>query len=1191
MLKLIRNFFGRPTKNEEANIKKDKTEERRITGDPLDAMARYSGWKSDQQYPTLLNASAFPVAARSDNLKVITAAVGDSKITGAAMDADNSDAACSTLGSTSSAAVPVLLQQWYMTQTFIGYQACAIIAQHWLVDKACSMAGEDAIRNGWELNAVGDEADLTKEDRDALRSYDIPFKLKANLAELNRFKNIFGIRVAIFVVESNDPDYYEKPFNIDGVAKGSYKGISQVDPYWMMPMMTAESTSNPGSMHFYDPEFWVVSGKKYHRSHLIISRGPQPADVLKPTYIFGGIPLTQRIYERVYAAERTANEAPLLALSKRTTALHVDVEKALTNQEKFEQKLMFWIKYRDNHAVKVLGKEETMEQFDTNLADFDSVIMNQYQLVSAIAKVPATKMLGTSPKGFSATGEFEEKSYHEELESIQEHDMAPMAERHYLILGRSLGIAARIEVVFNDVDSMTAAKQAELNKTKSETNKTNVEIGAIAPDEVRSQLRDDKHSGYNNLADEAIEPPTTSPEGLEAYGKAGQQVGAQPQGAVENTDGDPATEEGILAASNTPNKPLQLREPGIVRAPDADLAAAVKILTERLMAVEEHLIPNGRDLDPDGSPATERTVKPSVTGLNPTVAALGAILPPMDPAKHPKMKVSGLMLSIENPRGTVRQGMDLNGKQWAQKMSHHYGFIRGVGGADGDELDCFVGPNLGSTMVFVINQNDPASGEFDEHKCMLGFDSIEDATAAYHAAYSTDWKGFGNAVQMGMDEFKHWLKSIDVQGATEPFMFAQDDKGDFKEGDHPRAKNGQFGSGGSGAASAPKKTSSAKLGSKKDALPNLAKSLTEKNGKAPTPEQFHAAAVEAGFEIIPAQSVKYLKMYLNAQKAGGEKPAGAEKKEAPKVAEIQKNHKELSQEKAKSVGYDTPAEFAAAASKQNGYASEGKYNGIDYFKSPNGDKVSYKADSDTWAAISGGKLTAQGSGIESMSKHLEANKAKPAAKNTMAAAPVSAEHHSTATAKAYGDTISAEKFSFAKSGIANEKALPAKVKESIVAYKGNSYHEINDAMRFNEAFDPDKVSAKTMANILNLQRAFAAVAPSQKDAVVGRKFKINGLQAMAKDAGLASIDDLKPGMVLREPAIVSTSHSPDVWSGNVRFEIKLPKGSKAIDISETISLNKSEQEVLLGPDSKFKIHTVNKDHKGYKYHIVCELVQ
>lgn len=245
---------------------------------------------------------------------------------------------------------------------------------------------------GWENEFVFTRSSIYHKEMD------VDFKVKENLIEFNRFKNIFGIRIALFEVDSEDEDYYEKPFNPDGITEGSYKGISQVDPYWMMPMLTAESTADPSSRFFYEPEFWIISGKKYHRSHLIIARGPQPADILKPTYIFGGVPLVQRIYERVYAAERTANEAPLLAMNKRTTVIHTDTAKAIAQEDKFLDRLMFWVKYRDNHAVKVLGTEESYEQHDTSLSDFDSVIMNQYQLVASIAKTPATKLLGTSPK-------------------------------------------------------------------------------------------------------------------------------------------------------------------------------------------------------------------------------------------------------------------------------------------------------------------------------------------------------------------------------------------------------------------------------------------------------------------------------------------------------------------------------------------------------------------------------------------------------------------------------------------------------------------------------------------------------------------------------------------------------------------------------------------------------------------------
>lgn len=120
---------------------------------------------------------------------------------------------------------PSAIVQWFARQTFPGYQTLALIAQHWLVLKACGMPGEDAVRHGFDLN-LPDEEDATETAKKITKT-DKSFRLHQNLVEANLFVNIFGIRAVLFLVDSDDQDYYEKPFNIDAVKKGCYKGISQ----------------------------------------------------------------------------------------------------------------------------------------------------------------------------------------------------------------------------------------------------------------------------------------------------------------------------------------------------------------------------------------------------------------------------------------------------------------------------------------------------------------------------------------------------------------------------------------------------------------------------------------------------------------------------------------------------------------------------------------------------------------------------------------------------------------------------------------------------------------------------------------------------------------------------------------------------------------------------------------------------
>jgi len=402
------------------------------------------------------------------------------------------------------ASVPFIQFQWYANQTFIGYQVAAIVAQHWLVDKACTMPGRDAMRHGYELT-VNDGSDIEPAMMSKIRQLDKYYEIHKHAVSFVRFCRMFGIRIAVFKIESNDPKYYEKPFNPDGIKPGSYKGIVQVDPYWITPELSLEAAANPAAIDFYEPTWWRINSVRYHRSHLIVIKNGEVADILKPTYLYGGIPLPQKIAERVYAAERTANEAPMLAMTKRSTIWHMDMTKAVANQAAFESKMRWYSQMRDNYGVKAMGLDDVAEQFDTSLADLDAVIMTQYQIVAAIAEVPATKLLGTSPKGFNATGEFESDSYHEFLESIQTHDLQPLLERHYLILSRSEGFKIEIEIAWNPVDSPGAKEEAEINLIKAQTGNALATSGAIDGVDERARIIADKNSGYNGISDEVPE--------------------------------------------------------------------------------------------------------------------------------------------------------------------------------------------------------------------------------------------------------------------------------------------------------------------------------------------------------------------------------------------------------------------------------------------------------------------------------------------------------------------------------------------------------------------------------------------------------------------------------------------------------------------------------------------------------------
>lgn len=134
--------------------------------------------------------------------------------------------------------------------------------------------------------------------------------------------------------------------------------------------------------------------------------------------------------------------------------------------------------------------------------------------------------------------------------------------------------------------------------------------------------------------------------------------------------------------------------------------------------------------------------------------------------KKGHIKINGFDVTIEQPSGSVRSGKDASGKEWSQVMNNTYGYIRGTESVDGDHIDVFLGPDMNSDMVYVVDQVN-TDGSFDEHKVMMGFPSLEDARSAYFSNYEDGWQGLGNITGVALDEFKKWIDSSTRK--TKPF--------------------------------------------------------------------------------------------------------------------------------------------------------------------------------------------------------------------------------------------------------------------------------------------------------------------------------------------------------------------------------------------------------------------------------------
>ena len=136
------------------------------------------------------------------------------------------------------------------------------------------------------------------------------------------------------------------------------------------------------------------------------------------------------------------------------------------------------------------------------------------------------------------------------------------------------------------------------------------------------------------------------------------------------------------------------------------------------------------------------------------------------------IRFGGYQISIENPRGSTRSGVDRTGKPWSIEMKDSYGYIGRKYGADGDHLDFFINDDADldewNGRVFIVDQKND-DGTFDEHKVMYGYPNWSVARKAYERNYEPGWWNRHVMQMTGVRkvDFDKWLG--DSNRKTKPF--------------------------------------------------------------------------------------------------------------------------------------------------------------------------------------------------------------------------------------------------------------------------------------------------------------------------------------------------------------------------------------------------------------------------------------
>lgn len=336
-----------------------------------------------------------------------------------------------------------------------------------------------------------------------------------------RNARIFGIGIAVPVVDGVD---YEKPMSFDDINEGAYRGFTVIEPTWIYPEVESEDLVNPLSKTFFEPLYWAATGstnignlgiRRIHRSWMIIVRNKELPNMLRPMYYYGGIPLTQEIYEAVYCADKVMNEVPKLAMTKRTTVVKGDPNDMVTNPEGVVSRLQAVSQVQDNFGILYVGRNADVQKLETSLSEFDQLIAKCNQRIAAIAKMPETKLFKTQLAGMNSAGTYEWDDYSQLLINIQNNWFKPLLALHFKIDTKSrTGKVIDLKITFNPIDVPTQQEKGDTESRCVQTINSAIQGGWLSAEEARAIARSREDSMFSSI-------PAEMPEEL------GQQQGPQ----------------------------------------------------------------------------------------------------------------------------------------------------------------------------------------------------------------------------------------------------------------------------------------------------------------------------------------------------------------------------------------------------------------------------------------------------------------------------------------------------------------------------------------------------------------------------------------------------------------------------------------------------------------------------------------
>lgn len=428
----------------------------------------------------------------------------------------------------------------FPVNSFLGYGALQQISQNGMIRACVQTIADDVTRKWIQVIGSDENTELVEQLQDLDQNI---YHLRDLFNSAQALSGYMG-GAYIFIDTGADGSDLELPLIIDDnsaeIVGNRDLRFTVVDPSNVSPGMY--NCSNPLRRDYMKPRSFSIMGRAVHASRLIAVYDNEVPALLKPAYNFLGIPQAQILWDYVLHFQECRVYSSDLLKKFTLLVFKTDMDTVLSTAggiKNFDLRVRALERYRDNNSVFCCDfDDEDVTNVQVALGGTTDIVRQALEMIAAVNRTPAVKLLGISPSGFNATGQSDITNYYDHISSKQELLRDQVLKCIKIMQLANFGkIDPQVNFIFNALDDDSANVRMTKAKTFIDALAVLQDRNVISASEVREAVRNDPNCGLEFLSGDLPDMPdeqdfrTDTPGGtqyasfddfLKAYEQAGQ---------------------------------------------------------------------------------------------------------------------------------------------------------------------------------------------------------------------------------------------------------------------------------------------------------------------------------------------------------------------------------------------------------------------------------------------------------------------------------------------------------------------------------------------------------------------------------------------------------------------------------------------------------------------------------------------